>query len=94
MTVLIANRTSMGRPDAEKIADKIVSARDNVVHKVNEIQRQVNQKMEEAKQRSLEAAGETRKAAVTAGWWLVATAILSGIASVFGGMFALEGFIF
>lgn len=94
MTVFIANRTSMGRAEAEKIADKIVSARDSVVNKANDIQRQVNQKMEEAKQRSLEAAEETRKAAITAGWWLVATAILSGIASVFGGMLALEGFIF
>ena len=94
MTVLIANRTSMGRAEAEKIADKIVSARDAVLNKANHIQSQVNQKMEEAKQKSLEAAEETRKAAVTAGWWLVATAILSGIASVFGGMLALEGFIF
>lgn len=94
MTVFITNRTSMDRAEAEKIADKIVSARDNVVNKANEIQRQVEEKMEEAKQRSLEAAEETRKAAVTAGWWLVATAILSGIASVFGGMLALEGFIF
>lgn len=94
MTVLITNKTSLNRAEAEKIAEKIVSARDNVVEKANEIQRQVEEKMEEAKQKSLEVAEETRKAAVTAAWWLVATAILSGIASVFGGILALESFIF
>lgn len=94
MTEFITNKTSMDRAEAEKIADKIVSARDNVLNKANEIQRQVEEKMEEAKQKSLEVAEETKKAAVTAAWWLVATAILSGIASVFGGMLALENFIF
>ena len=92
MTALITNKTSMSRADAEPIAKKIVSARDQVLSKANEVEKKVNQKMEEAKQKSLTAAEESRKAAATAAWWLVATAVVSAAASAFGGMLALESF--
>ncbi len=90
MTVLITNKTSLSRNEAESVADKIVSARDNVLEKANEVERKVNEKMEEARQQALHAAEESRKAAATAAWWLVATAIVSGAASAIGGMLALE----
>lgn len=91
MTVLITNRTSMSRSEAEPIAEKIVSARDGVLEKAHQVETKVNEKMEEAKRMSLKAAEESRKAAVTAAWWLVGTAILSAAASAVGGMLALEG---
>lgn len=94
MTAMITNKTSLSRSEAEKIADKIVSARDQVLEKANEVERKVNEKMEEAKQKSLTAAEESRKAAATAAWWFVATAILSGVASAVGGMLALESWFF
>lgn len=90
MTVLITNKTSLSRTEAESVADKIVSARDSVIEKANEVERKVNEKMEEARQKALHAAEESRKAAATAAWWLVATAIVSGAASAVGGMLALE----
>jgi PBP1b-binding outer membrane lipoprotein LpoB len=94
MTVLITNKTSLSREEAEPIAEKIVSARDNVLSKANEIEARVNEKMAEAKQQALIAAEESRKAAATAAWWLVATAVVSAAASAFGGMLALESWIF
>ena len=94
LTVLITNKTSLSREEAEPIADKIVTARDTVIEKANEIEMKVNQKMAEAKEQALIAAEESRKAAATAAWWLVATAVVSGIASAVGGMLALEGWIF
>ena len=93
MTALITNRTSMSRAEAESVAEKIVSARDNVLSKVNAVEAKVNEKMAEAKEKALIAAEESRKTAATAAWWLVATAIFSAAASAVGGMLALEGLI-
>ena len=91
LTDHIMMETSLSRTEAEPIADKIVSARDSVLNKANEVEAMVNEKMATAKRKSMEAAEETRKTAVTAAWWLVATAILSAAASAVGGMLALEG---
>lgn len=91
LILLITTRTSMSRSEAEPIAEKIVSARDGVLEKAHELEAKVNQKMEEAKQKALEVAEESRKTAVTAAWWLTGTAILSAVASVLGGILALEG---
>ena len=93
MTVLITNKTSLSRTEAEPIAEKIVSARDSVIQKANEVETKVNEKMKEAREKALIAAEESRKAAATAAWWLVATAIFSAAASAVGGMLALEGLI-
>ena len=91
LTDHIMMETSLSRTEAEPIADKIVSARDTVLNKASEVEAMVNEKMATARRKSLEAAEETRKTAVTAAWWLVATAILSAAASAVGGMLALEG---
>ncbi len=91
LTDHIMMETSLSRIEAEPIADKIVSARDTVLNKATEVEAMVNEKMAIAKRKSMEAAEETRKTAVTAAWWLVATAILSAAASAVGGMLALEG---
>ena len=94
MITLITNRTSMSRTEAEPIADKIVSARDTVLEKAYNVQIKVNEKMEEAKEKALIAAEESRKAAATAAWWLVATGIVSAVASALGGMLALDSTFF
>lgn len=91
MVTMISNRTSLTRSEAEPIAEKIVSARNTVLEKAYDIQIKVNEKMAEAKEKALIAAEESRKAAATAAWWLVATGVVSAIASAVGGMLALEG---
>lgn len=94
MITFITSKTSLSRTEAEPIAEKIVSARDTVVQRADEIEAKINEKMAEAKEKTLIAAEESRKAAVNAAWWLVGTAILSGAASAVGGMLALEGWFF
>lgn len=89
MTTLITRKTPMDRTEAEPIADNIVSARDKVIENARRVEEKVNQEMERVKEKSLSAAEESRKAAMTAAWWLVSTAILSGVASAVGGMLAL-----
>lgn len=93
MLTLITTRTSISREKAEPIVEKIIEARDTVIEKSTEIEMKVRRKVEEAKQAALEQAEETRAAAATAAWWLVATAVVSGIASALGGMIALDAWV-
>lgn len=94
LTTFISTKTTLSWAESESIADKIVSARDNVLNKMDEVEAKVNEEMHKAKEKALVAAEETRKTAATAAWWLVATAILSAVASAVGGMLALEGWFF
>ena len=93
MSRFLANNTAIPADKADMIAAKAVEARDTVMEKANEVDREVRMRLEQAKQEALQQAENTRKAAASAAWWLVATAILSGVASAIGGMIALESWI-
>lgn len=90
MLELVETRTSMPREKAEPIVEKIVEARDTVIRKSDEIEHQVRTKLEQAKQEALAQAENTRAVAASAAWWLVATALVSGVASAIGGILALD----
>ena len=94
MRRFLKSNTSIPDDKAEMIADKAVEARDTVITKANEVEREVNHRIEQAKNEALQQAENTRKAAASAAWWLVGTAILSGAASAVGGILALETWIF
>lgn len=93
MRRFLKNNTSIPDDKAEKIADKAVEARDTVIAKADEVEREVNNRIEQAKNEALQQAENTRKAAASAAWWLVATAVFSGVAAAIGGMIALETWI-
>jgi hypothetical protein len=90
MLTMVTARTSLSRSEAEPIVDKIVEARDFVLQKADEIESKVKEKIEETKQVALKKAEESRQLAASAAWWLLATAVVSGIASAIGGMVALN----
>lgn len=94
MLGLVTTRTSLTCEQAEPVVTKIVEARDTVLEKATEVEMKVKRKLEEVKQEALHQAEETRAAAATAAWWLVATAVVSGIASAIGGMVALDAWVF
>lgn len=91
---MIKNNTSIPEDQAQPIVAKIVEARDTVSEKAHALKQKVEQKLEEAKQEALRQAENTRKVAATAAWWMLATAIFSGVASALGGMAALEAGLF
>ena len=93
MRNFLKSNTSIPDDKAEMIADKAVEARDTVIEKANEVEREVNHRMEQVKNEALQQAENTRKAAASAAWWLTATAVLSGAASAIGGMIALDTWI-
>ena len=93
MRNFLKSNTSIPDDKADKIADSAVEARDSVIAKVNEVEREVNHRLEQVKNEALQQAENTRKAAASAAWWLTATAVLSGAASAIGGIIALDTWI-
>lgn len=90
---MVTSNTTIERDQAEPIVKHIVEARDSVLEKAEQIKQKVDEKLEQAKQEALQQAENTRKAAATAAWWMVATALISGAASAIGGMVALDSWI-
>lgn len=90
MSQFLKKNTSIPNDKADMIAAKAVEARDTVITKADEVEREVNMRLHQAKEETLKQAENTREAAASAAWWLVATAVISGVASAIGGMMALE----
>ena len=93
MSRFLANNTAIPADKAEMIASKAVEARDTVQEKAYEVESEIRMRLDQAKQETLQQVENTRKAAASAAWWLVATALLSGAASAIGGMIALESWV-
>jgi hypothetical protein len=88
LVALLASRENISKDDAERIAAKIVEARDNVLTKAKRIEEQTKIKLEEAKIFALHEAEATRETTISAAWWVIATAVVSGIAAALGGLAA------
>lgn len=89
MITLLSSTGVVNKQTAEKMADKAVEARDEVISKAHELEDQARKRVEEAKEFALHQAENTRRSAMAAAWWLVATALVSGAAAALGGMAAL-----
>jgi hypothetical protein len=88
LIALLCSRGNISRDEAERISDKIIESRDNVLNKAKKIEELAKIKLEEARTFALHEAEETRKTTVTAAWWLIATSVVSGIAAALGGIAA------
>lgn len=86
--VLMEKTGLMSREKAEQVADKIMEAKDEAIHKADQLEEQAMKKVQQAKDFALQQAEASRKSAVAASWWLVGTAIVSGFAAALGGMMA------
>jgi hypothetical protein len=88
LKALLASRDDMSEEDAERVISRIEAARDNVIGKVEQMSTEVKRRLEMAKDEALHQADEARKIAATAAWWAFASAVVSGIAAVLGGIVA------
>lgn len=87
---LVSNNPKIDRSQAEQAVAKIEEARDTVIRKTDEIEKEARNRLEQAKQEALKQAEATRKTAASAAWWLFVAATVSGGASALGGMLALS----
>ena len=85
---IISKANTILEEDAERIISRIESARDKVIGKVEQMGTEVRRRLDAAKQEALHQADEARKIAATAAWWAFASAVVSGVAAVLGGIVA------
>lgn len=76
----------LSREDIDRVADTVENARNEVDSQVTDIQRKARRSMANIERRAVIQAEHTRKTAVSAAWWLVATIIISGLTAVTGGL--------
>ncbi len=82
----IAAKRDVSEDEAERMVGEMESTRDEMVAKARRMRSEMERRMEEAKREALELAEETRKTAANAAWWASATAVVSGIAAIIGGV--------
>ncbi len=86
---LMSSRDDISESDANKVIDQIENARNSVLRRAERIQEEAQRRLEEVKYQAQKQAEETRKAAASAATWLLATAVVSGIASAVAGALAV-----
>ena len=85
---IIASRQDISEEDAENILNRLEEVRDQTIAKFEAMKVEIEKRIEESRQRMWELAEESRRTAAKAAWWTFATAVVSGIASVLGGILA------
>jgi hypothetical protein len=89
---MISYRKDMSEEDAERLISRIEMARDNVKMKIEQMQSEIKRRLEDAKVEAINQANEVRKTAATAAWWAFATAAISAVGAVLGGIVASNTF--
>ncbi|MCA9436181.1 MAG: hypothetical protein KC978_10380 [Candidatus Omnitrophica bacterium] len=88
LKAIIASRQDISEEDAENILNRLEEVRDQTIAKFEAMKVEIEKRIEESRQRMWELAEESRRTAAKAAWWTFATAVVSGIASVLGGILA------
>jgi ElaB/YqjD/DUF883 family membrane-anchored ribosome-binding protein len=86
LKAIISSRRDMSEEDAEHLLQRIESTRDEYLEKAQRMKDEVALRVEDARREAMRQADETRKTAATAAWWIVGTAVVSGICAVLGGL--------
>ncbi|MEL6816639.1 MAG: hypothetical protein AAFP03_17800, partial [Cyanobacteria bacterium J06598_3] len=77
--------------DAYRVIDRVESARDGVLRKAENIERQLEGRINSIKAQTHQQMQDTKKAAEVAAWWLFGTALLSAVVAAVGGSLAVTG---
>ncbi len=88
LIALLSNNKRISHQQAEKAVIKLEEARDNVIRKIDEVENEVKLRLKQARQETLKQVEATRKTAAALAWWVLIAAVVSGGASVLGGILA------
>lgn len=86
--LLASSSKKISQEDADHIINRIESARDEVIHKSEQMKQRVEEEVNRARQAAAGTVEETRKAAATAAWWSFACTVCMAAAAVGGGILA------
>ena len=89
LMALLTSNDRLSRKDVEGVTQRIDESKQQVLTKVDEIERKTESALEGARQAALHQAENARKTAASAAWWLFATAVASGAAAALGGWIAI-----
>ncbi len=89
LKALLMSRRNMTEEDAERMVVKMEEAKNNVISKAEKVDSEVRRRIEEAKRMAWHEAENVRKASAAAAWWMVGTAVVSGVASALGAWLAI-----
>ncbi|PZO21789.1 MAG: hypothetical protein DCF25_04375 [Leptolyngbya foveolarum] len=88
LVALVTSQGSVSERDANRVIDKVESARDTVLGKAERIERQIESRLVAIKEQTAKQVEDTKKAAEAASWWLFGTALISAICAAIGGAVA------
>lgn len=86
--IIASSSKRLSQEDAEHILNRVESARDEVIHKSEQMKQRVEEEVKKARQAAADTVEETRKTAATAAWWSFACALCSAAAAIVGGILA------
>lgn len=86
---ILSSREDISEADANRLIDRIESARNNVLQRAERIQQEAQKRLEQVKEQAEKQAEETRKAAASAAWWLFGTATISALFAAIAGAIAV-----
>jgi hypothetical protein len=73
----------------DRIVEALTHTKKEVLDKVEQIETKAHEQIKIVERKAVIQAEHARLAAASAAWWLVLTAILSGVAAIGGGMVTL-----
>ena len=88
LVALVTSQGSISERDANRVIDKVESARDTVLSKAERMERQVESRLVALKEQTARQMEDTKQAAEAASWWLFGTALVSAICASIGGVIA------
>ncbi|HEY9670342.1 MAG TPA: MFS transporter [Waterburya sp.] len=91
LVALLSSREDISEADANRIIDQVEGVRDSLLHRAERLQEEAQKRVKELKHKAKQQVEETRKAAATAAWWLLGTAITSVTVAAFAGVLAVGG---
>ena len=86
---ILSSREDISEADANRLIDRIESARNSVLQRAERIQQEAQKRLEQVKLQAEKQAEETRKAAASAAWWLFGTATISALFAAIAGAIAV-----
>ncbi|MBW4618029.1 MAG: MFS transporter [Cyanosarcina radialis HA8281-LM2] len=88
LVALLSSREDISAADAERIVDRIESARDSVLQRAEQIQLETQKRLSALKEQAQKRAAETKAVVAGAAWWLFGTALFSLVTSAIAGALA------
>ena len=85
---ILQSRDDISEAEAERIVSQVEHTRDRLLQRAERIQQAAKLRLEQVKEQAQHQAQQTQKAAAIAAWWLFFTALISAVASAWGGAIA------